>query len=857
MLDWQTEEDDIVWEDEPTQSKPPSPDSRRKWWLYLLPLLILVGGGLYFYQQAQRQTETAVSAIEADILSSHELLLTAVETQDRDLFHLLLSGRDMGWVSTLQRLVQKEQLLSYDIFGLTYQPDSYELQNIELSPTLDSAEVTYTLSYLTDQKERIRLEQTAVFRQGETRWLYAPPEGDYWGEWQTREEEQFTLIYPERDAEWVDSFADDLIEWLPSLCDELPDMPCETWQKSIRFDNNPNARLAFTEPASVYSSLTQINLPTPSLIGLPTDAASTIHLTNAYKAILTRAYIAEMVQYECCDKIVLFDTIMTLQLAQLGITQWPISLDTHIAYWQEEGTLPTGQLGGYWTPDTVEAISDEEAFTLNLSIDFLNRINAEMSVVELLRSLVIEPFSFNRWLTTIYFGDPSPSTPQGFDMEDVNGLWRSFAALHVDASVELPQPVPEQTLTLVCMPIDNSGRNTTVYQLDWSDATWRTAAELDGFGILFPLRDDKQIVVQSLPFNQAEALNQISLWNESAYTPIKTLASGYRISFGQMGGNGRFLASYTFPFDGETVGEARTIIYDLNSCDESGCAEIEGRGSPVWSPNGEHVIFERFVDFSFVGRLPDGRIWQSETGRRYDLRIGTTIDPRPDQIPDRFYEAEQLDFGFSPFWRNDDQFGYMRLSQESNQFQLLIGDVETGNTRIVLTEESFATFYDGRVEDWRLEYATPIPNQPNLLAIVAIDPNFTGRMFLFNVEERTLRELVSEVRMDFEHLVAFSEDGRYVATAVNNPDNRHGERETAVIDLQTMQTTTYSMSGTTIFPGLIFDFSQDSQWLSINANVNLIQLIHLPTGDRYLIKHPQGQCSSLSWITPILPTIDN
>ena len=197
MFDWQTEEDEVVWQDEP-QTPPEEPfRPRLKWWVILLPL-ILLGGGYYLYLQIQEQTDTAVSAVEDDIVSSHLLLLDSVENQDRDLFELLLSGRDMNWVRTYDDLVQAGQFLDYEPFGLTYQPDSYELINIELTPAFDSANVDFSLAYLDEAGNEVRLRQTAVFRPGETRWLFAPPEAEFWGGWQTVKKANSPLSIPNK-----------------------------------------------------------------------------------------------------------------------------------------------------------------------------------------------------------------------------------------------------------------------------------------------------------------------------------------------------------------------------------------------------------------------------------------------------------------------------------------------------------------------------------------------------------------------------------------------------------------------------------------------------------------------------------
>ncbi|HIP71625.1 MAG TPA: hypothetical protein EYH05_09550, partial [Anaerolineae bacterium] len=206
-FDWQTEEDD-VWEAEPV----PIPSSRQRprfpWRMaaVMAGLLLLAGGVLYW--QVGRRVAAANDAAEADVLSTYNLVNRVVAARDVDLLSPLLSGRDMNWAREQEELVTEGLFYDRAALGLTAAAPppvlSIEAERpytLTLSPSLDAAELTFTQPYLAEATgEEVLLAYTAVYRLGRERWLLAPPEPEFWGEWQTTEAGDITLIYPARDA---------------------------------------------------------------------------------------------------------------------------------------------------------------------------------------------------------------------------------------------------------------------------------------------------------------------------------------------------------------------------------------------------------------------------------------------------------------------------------------------------------------------------------------------------------------------------------------------------------------------------------------------------------------------------------
>lgn len=327
MLDWQTEED-RDWNELSTPSKTAvSPWPRWLLWL-LLGLLLLGGGGWYAAGFVQERVETATSETEADLRHAYGLLRQAAERQDVDLFNLLLSGRDEGWARAQEQLIADGRFLDRPTWGLSHRPElgaDAPVTEVILSPDLLSAELTAVEPYqfwsITDQQVKTaHLQQSAVYRLGPDRWLYAPPEPDFWGETAEISGEFLHLTFPERDREVVEQLFPNLNALLANTC-RLPGLACDTVH--AEFSTNPatlgkDLRQALLDPSD------PILLPTPTLVGLPRDAAGYEFLWLAYGRYLSIRTITEQTGYDCCQYIFYYQILLHYQLAQLNLRDWPL-----------------------------------------------------------------------------------------------------------------------------------------------------------------------------------------------------------------------------------------------------------------------------------------------------------------------------------------------------------------------------------------------------------------------------------------------------------------------------------------------------------------------------------------------------
>lgn len=316
-FEWQTEDD---WQDEPLEQSAESPSPRR--WLFsfgFVALLALVGT-VVFIQLRQTVNETT-GQIEQDISAAFELLHDSAENSDIELFSTYLSGRDREWTAGYQQLVGAGSLIERDALRLDLRSERPEIAEVVLNPDLRSAVLTATTRYAVPigngLSQTIALQQPYHFRRGETRWLFAPPETDYWGGEQFSDSSRLLYTYPLRDEKLVLRLMRDIDEAYDSLCRHRVEIDCiRKWQ--INFETTPMT-LASVQDESRQVNLRLIDIPTPTLVGLPPDEDSYRALRSGYAHLILTAIFAEEIGYVCCEKEALFHALVDQISAELGL----------------------------------------------------------------------------------------------------------------------------------------------------------------------------------------------------------------------------------------------------------------------------------------------------------------------------------------------------------------------------------------------------------------------------------------------------------------------------------------------------------------------------------------------------------
>ncbi|MCP5095938.1 MAG: hypothetical protein GY943_10330, partial [Chloroflexi bacterium] len=207
---------------------------------------------------------------------------------------------------------------------------------VTLSPDFTQAELNVPLPYVyfdeAGELESVQLWQTAVYHKSAAGWQLAPPNDHFWGDDVEEVRDNLTLIYPARDAEFMQQFADELSNLLYDLCAK-PSINCpRNFAMEIRFDHMLESVTAFDrnyELISFYSSVNgryfRFNLPSPTLIGTPIDDVGYAALAQGYKAQVAAALIASF-DPNCCQ----FSTDQTYLATQLAL--FDLNLPQPIGY---------------------------------------------------------------------------------------------------------------------------------------------------------------------------------------------------------------------------------------------------------------------------------------------------------------------------------------------------------------------------------------------------------------------------------------------------------------------------------------------------------------------------------------------
>ncbi|HUM70777.1 MAG TPA: hypothetical protein PLK31_18260 [Chloroflexota bacterium] len=318
-FEWKTEEE-AGWEEE--IAVPETRPSRSFPWkvvgLVLVVLVVILGGARW---QINRQVSAVTVELENDVRTAHLFLQQVTGRQDEELLNSLLSGRDIEWLRVQKSLVAQGWFSNPPLLGATAVPmTATSPLTVTLSPDLFSAEVqsdhTYHLLHPQGMTETVTLRQTAVYRQGETRWLYAPPGEEFWGRMVFHSGERLSVLYPARDEAVALRLAQDLDDLVLAVCRELATRNClQRARVQVRFSTEPASLLTGADTGTFIYIL---NLPAPSLVGLPVDEAGYQALFRAYGVRVATAVISQQVNYQCCRWQVLYQALLDRQLHRLG-----------------------------------------------------------------------------------------------------------------------------------------------------------------------------------------------------------------------------------------------------------------------------------------------------------------------------------------------------------------------------------------------------------------------------------------------------------------------------------------------------------------------------------------------------------
>lgn len=859
QFDWHTE-DDAFWDEPVSPRKRPSPGRpKRPWPVILLIVLALSAAGWVVYRQVQQQLESATTAVQTDILSTHNLVQTAVARQDLELFRLQLSGRDPLWTETEEALLQNNLVTGREFWGWRQSgaPETLPLTvadlnrgdaGIVLAPDLNAAELqfpqTYVLTTQTGLTETMTMTQTAVYRRGSQRWLLSPPDDEFWGSWVTNSGETLKLVYPERDAAVAERLAPDLETMVHDLCREWADLDCPADQHlTLRLSTDPDSLLTATEAFPADGQ--PLQLPTPTLLGLPQDEAGYQALYRAYGGQLATAVIARQVGWSCCRHAPIFQVLSDYMLSQMGIRPWPITAADHTRVLRDSVSMT--DLNAFWDRRDWVAWQDQDGWELYAAVDFLMQTYTFLDPVPWLQELDHSRSLLN-WVNSAFARQAYSLGPGPGILDALDEEWWQFAyseTLLAQERAPLPIPLPQQDLQIMCNPgIDlDVGSVTSFYHYDLQAETWTEVLSRTGYLLATPLRDSSGWVLQNLPYTDDEAW-RTEIWRDGQGTSLFD-DDYFSLTLGQFDPTGRYLISFSGTIDMETP---QPTLLDLESCDsQQACDAVALSGQPFWSPDGRSTIVASLDVFSGSTILINGRMMLFDSTQPM-LAVPLQLGDARGQISEG---SVAFDDGYSPFWLDNQQFGYVRPGAGESGDEVLIADVAAVDPQVVLTMADItAVGPTGILAPATIRFVLTHPAQPSLLFIMALDA--LGReVYVFSydlaTEELALR-LQSPIRPF--HVLGFSPDGRWlVLTGSNNDDsNPAGSPGSLYVqEIATQETQTYVLQFASFILSPIFDWSADSQWLLFTVDDRLISLVAPDYAYQWVVAHGRENCTATYW----------
>jgi hypothetical protein len=867
-FDWKTEED-FDWDN--FQEDPPSkkfPDNRKRWLTILGIALILSALGAFLYYQVDQRIENNTAAMRSDVISSYNLLRLAELEQDDELFFSLLSGRNDSWTTAQHKLFQLQSLRDRQPFGLkvlpldTTEPDEKNTPTITFSPDLLVADVATLLPYEINigngLTETLTLQENVQYRLGRERWLLAPPDQEFWGPEESLDGSRIKLTYAQRDKELAERLLPDLDRKLDEMCSTLVDFECENnLLLHLILSTDPQTLVNISRPNAAVPTGQglEINLPTPTIVGIPQDEVGYQALFRGYAALMATALLSQQSGYECCQKLPFQQALIDYQLSQIALKPWPVSDADYGLVLKEQ--IHLNDYRPFWGSEDPQDLYGPDGWRIYVLVDYLLNTLPHNNPVILQRELV-QSSTFAGWLNGLFETEREHKGP-GLMSVLTRGFWMRGYVQNLNHPEATAIDPPAQDLYLACSTIplgDRASQVSTLYQFDFNESEWANIYETPG-----------ELWTASLPGDnillQQEYIAGIQHWMSTLRQkdqPPMPLSAGdnLTVSFAQADPKATGLTAYVFGSDSD---EAIITWFDLQDCSETGgCSGRELPGIPVWSPNGENALFTDNPgnQFDLLPRqllsvmLNQGNLRFADAlylGERSQFLEGESLT-KADELP-------SVGSGHSPFWIDNETIGY--VTGESDPInhpssQIMATAVNQNDPRVLFTlrdiPEEILESFDPMHIYW-IHYVMVHPENPDQLFIaVFYSQNMSVHVLSYNLDTNEAKFLMSAGFHD-NHSLGISPDGRYlVLTGVDedDPDPTVLNTLMLVYDLELEKIIPFQALTSDFPPFLPYDWSGDGQWLAIMLDQDTVGLFAPENMQMQLLKTPSADCGTPTWI---------
>jgi hypothetical protein len=396
-FEWHTEDDERQWSETLPE---PGENGRPTWRRWLIFILLVAAIGLSSYYALGRRVGETQAVITDDVLASHELVQTAVNQADVELLTLLLSGRDNRWLAAQRELLAARLLFDHRPLGLQRQPGAAPTPEVSLKPNLTEAEVMtdqpFTIQVGNGVTETVILRQTTVYRLGQDqRWLLAPADYNFWGDWRTRDGRYLTLTYPARDAEVAERLARYLEAKQAEICAHDPFLRCPEGRiLHITLATDPTSLVQLADPIVMLAGSQHLSLPAPSLVGTPQDEAAYRALFRGYAAYL----LPTLNGLRCCRGALFYQALWAKQLSRHALRPWPLAPTDYNRIYDDPVQL--ADLDRLWSEPPQQEFTLDEYWAVYALVDFLLQLAPTESPARMQQMLASAPDLFT-WMQRI------------------------------------------------------------------------------------------------------------------------------------------------------------------------------------------------------------------------------------------------------------------------------------------------------------------------------------------------------------------------------------------------------------------------------------------------------------------------
>jgi hypothetical protein len=374
-------------------------------------------------------------------LDGHRLALEAAEQRDGDLLRALIFDRLPEWTNAQVQLAQQGLFLDRYPLGLyLFGSDPLEPADVEVNPDLRQALVTMTSRYRVGDDvagaDVVQLRQVFAYQYQDDRWLLNPPTGAYWGPIEMTSGRYLTLRFPERDADLSQRLAADLEATISQACNAIEGMNCQGGSRiEVDLVTDPAVLLELLDPAWFLSADPAVDLPAPTLLGLPVDAAGYRVLYRAYAQQIVLRLIAQQTGLTGSDQTLLGLAISELILQRLGL-RGGAATPAGVA---DSGRAVTGRLESLWNngEPAQDRLTDGDLEFARALASFLAREWSDLPETEMLRLLALSG-SEQEWLSRL-----NPASAEA----DLIVEWQHFWD---GAQRPAPQDWPDEVVLLMC-----------------------------------------------------------------------------------------------------------------------------------------------------------------------------------------------------------------------------------------------------------------------------------------------------------------------------------------------------------------------------------------------------------------------